>query len=403
LLVPLGSSVAASAQGSTAPIASPEGLVFETLGGATQRVPLEGLDLADPRERGAWSVRVEGFETPGPDPAETGGRRVQVRLHGGEELRGRIVGGQGEVLSIELLGGVRLPLEVERIHRVFLPEQVASLQLVPLEAPSEGDRLYRRTQAALDAIDGTLDSFTPGGVSFESDEVGRKTFSWEEIAALYVEYLGDEGAVAPTPAVPVVVDLADRSRVRGALERMSTESCRVQVGGHVLELPWPAVSEITVVDGRVRFLSSLAPEREVGCGVPFEDELGMSWPHRMDANAFDGGPLRSGGEAWRRGIGMHAPSKLYFPLKDDYRELVGYCAIDDGALRNPRRARGAVVFRLHLDGEIAWESGLVRGGDEPVELPRLRLSGKKELVLEVDPAGSHAGDRANWLRMALIR
>ena len=100
---------------------------------------------------------------------------------------------------------------------------------------------------------------------------------------------------------------------------------------------------------------------------------------------------------------MHAPSKLHFALQEDYRELVGSCAIDDGALRNPRRARGAVVFRVHLDGELAWESGLVRGGDEPVELPRLQLSGKKELVLEVDPSGSHAGDRANWLRMVLVR
>ncbi len=390
-------------QGASAPR-----LVLETLSGGRQVLPLEGLDLTDPRARGAWTVRPEGFEGRSPSErarqqAKTSGHRVQVQMHSGEELRGRVVGGEGEVLSIELLGGVRLPLEVERIRSIVMPERLSTRKLVPLEAPPEGDRLYRRTQAALDAVDGTLDSFSEEGVSFESDEVGLKSFPWDEVAALFIEFLGDENAERVAPKVPVIVDLTDQSRVRGALERMTPTHCQVVVGGHRLSLPWRAVAEVTVVDGRIQFLSDLTPEREEGRGVPFDDDLGMSWPHRMDANVFDGGPLRSGGKSWRRGIGMHAPSKLHFRLEEGFEELVGLCAIDDEALRNPRHARGAVVFRIHLDGELAWESGLVRGGDDPVAMPRLQLAGKKELVLEVDPSGSYAGDRANWLRMILVR
>lgn len=376
-------------------------LVLQGLDGKTRVLSFEGLSLTDPRREGAWSVLTEGFA--GRHENSGGGRRVRVTLHGGEELRGRIVGGEGEVLRIELLGGVRLPLEVELIRSIVLPEHLSDRLLAPLDAPPEGDRLYRRTEADLDAVDGTLEAFSEDGVRFESIEVGLKTFPWSDLAALFIEFLGDEGGGQAEALVPVVVDLADRSRLRGVLRRMGATHCELAVGGHELALPWNVVTEVTVADGRYQFLSDFRPVSEEGRGVPFGDDLGMSWPHRMDANAFDGGALRSNGKIWRRGIGMHAPSRLSFVLDGRPGELEGLCAIDDEALKNPQRARGAVIFRLHLDGEVAWESGIVRGGDEPVALPRLKLEGKKQLVLEADSAGSHAGDRANWLRMVLVR
>jgi len=385
----------------TAAQESPPRLVLQGLEGKTRILFFEGLSLTDPREEGAWSIRTEGFAH---RPENAGaGRKVQVTLHGGEELRGRLAGGKGEVLWIELLGGVRLPLSVDLIRSILLPEHLSDRLLAPLDAPSEGDRLYRRTEADLDAVDGTLEAFSKEGVRFESIEVGLKTFPWKDLAALFIESLGDEGGGQTEARVPVVVDLADRSRLRGALRRMSATHCELAVGGHELALPWDVVAEVTVADGRYQFLSDFRPVSEEGRGVPFGDDLGMSWPHRMDANAFDGGVLRSNGKTWRRGIGMHAPSRLSFALDGQSGELVGFCAIDDEALKNPQRARGAVIFRLHLDGEVAWESGIVRGGDKPVALPRLKLGGKKELVLEADSAGSHAGDRANWLRMVLVR
>jgi len=122
----------------------------------------------------------------------------------------------------------------------------------------------------------------------------------------------------------------------------------------------------------------------------------------MDANVL-GDPLRAGEKTYRRGVGMHAPSALTFALDGERRTLRGAVAIDDSARINGAGARGSVVFRVRKDGALAWESPLVRGGDAPLPLPELELGGAHELVLEVDPAGDFAGDRADWLRMVLVR
>jgi hypothetical protein len=122
----------------------------------------------------------------------------------------------------------------------------------------------------------------------------------------------------------------------------------------------------------------------------------------MDRSVL-GDELRAGGAQYRRGIGMHAPSLLTFALDGSYRALRGRVAIDDSTLVNPTSARGSVVFRVRADGKVLWESPLVRGGDPALVLPALELSGKRELALEVDPAGDFAGDRADWLDLVLIR
>ena len=53
---------------------------------------------------------------------------------------------------------------------------------------------------------------------------------------------------------------------------------------------------------------------------------------------------------------------------------------------------------------LAWESATVAGGDPPLAFPPIKLEGAREVVLEADMAGElNQGDRANWLRMMMIR
>jgi hypothetical protein len=377
-------------------------LVLEDLEGVRTELAPSALPLEDPRQKGAWIVRPVDYPAV-PERGAGAGTSVRVTLVNGDELRARVIGGEGEVLRLELVGGVVVPFELETLKSLEFPEQIPADEVLALGPASEGDRLYRRA-GDLDAIDGTLEGFEADGVCFDS-VLGLRTIPWAEVGALFIETLEPAGKTAREERVPVVVSFAGTGggRVRGGLLAIERERCRIVLGGKTeVALPLFAISELQVADGRLTFLSELEPTGESGRGAPFGDELGMSWPHRMDQNAL-GGELRAGGLAYRRGIGMHAPGTLTFALEPGYRSLRGRVAIDDSALVNPLPARGSAVFRLRADGEVLWESALVRGGDPPLSIPALALSGKKELVLEVDPAGDFAGDRADWLELILIR
>ena len=84
-------------------------------------------------------------------------------------------------------------------------------------------------------------------------------------------------------------------------------------------------------------------------------------------------------------------------------EIVAEIAVDDDQVLG-RSLQGSVVFRVLVDSEERFASGIIRGGDEPVTLPPIDLTGAHSLVLEVGFATDHfASDRADWLRPILVR
>ena len=375
-----------------------ERAVLETLDGSVSVRSLAELDAGD--LEGAVLIRFEGFPPLG-DPGFLPRDRAELELVGGDRVLGEVVDGRGDLVDVRILGGGTLSVVVDHLRSLVFPARVDPERLAGLVPASEGDRLYWIRPGGLDRVDGTLESFGTEGVTFDS-VLGSKTFPWEEVAALYVEpfaeakVAGEEGE-----GRPVAVDLVDGGRLRGRLRSLSAEGAEIAVtAAGSLTLPLAAIAEIVGDDGRVAFLSSLSPA-EAEEGSPFDDDLGMSWPHRMD-RSVSGGPLTSGGRRFGRGIGVHAPSRLTWRLDGTWRELRGAVAIDDSVLLLPHR--GSVRFRVHVDGQLRWDSGIVRGGNPPVTLPPLELAGATELALEVDMATRfHVADRANWLRMLLVR
>ncbi len=369
-------------------------LDFEDRLGNQTEVSVADLPLSDPRKRQGWFVRpVGGEERQAPmGPADS----LRVRLAGGDELLGRVVGGAGEDLLLELVGGVCLPVPVERIEAIWPAAREGQGE----ERPEEGDRLYRLAGGGLDRVDGTLEAFTTEGIRFSS-RLGEREFPWPEVAALFVEVL-EAPPRGTSSETEVVLDLNDGSRFRCGLARLEVSGCRVIVVGSEILIPWKAVGELVVNDGSLVHLSDLVPRGEEGRGTPFGDDLGMVFEHTLDRSVV-GGALRVGGETWRRGIGTHAPTRLIYDLDGGFTKLRGSVGIDDSSLANPENARGSVVFRVHVDGKTAWESRVVRGGDAPVDLPILDLTGAREVVLEADPVEDFRGDRADWLRILLVR
>lgn len=371
-------------------------VVLEGPDGKVTRVAAVGFSSPDPREHGAVLVRYEGLSPLAPTaPAE-----VLVELVSGDRVRGRVLGGEGEDIHLEIAGGSRLPLAIEEVARLAFDGRVPAAWAGRLEPAEEGDRVYFARGGGLDRVDGTLLSFDAEGLSIDS-ALGTFQTRWHDVAVIFVAPLGAGPARPAADGVPVVVDLVDGSRLAGQLVRLGGDEVLLRTpGGRGVRLVAAAVAEVFVQDGRLAFLSDLAPS-QVEEGSPFGDELGLVWPHRRD-RSVSGNPLTAGGRQWSRGLGVHAPSRLTWDLDGRWSWLRGHAGIDDEVLRLP--ARGSVRFRVLVDGQERWASRVVRGGEAPLALPEIDLTGARRLTLEVDMADElHVADRANWLRPILVR
>lgn len=325
--------------------------------------------------------------------------RAELRLANGDPLRGVVVGGTDERLTLELLGESRLSIPIEELRWLRFPHRIPPQWGLSLESPLEGDRLYVLAGGAVDWVDGAILSFSAEGVEFES-VLGEQLYAWEDLVGAFVETFDESGSPARGAGPAVTVDLYDGSRLRGGLGGVDWDGVRLRMGEREVSLALGAVSEILLADGSVDHLSTLTPA-EAREGSPFGDDIGMVWKHRVD-RSVSGTPLSVDGRVFTRGIGVHAPSRLTYDLGAEWKWLRGAVALDDSVARLP--ARGSVVFRVELDGERVWESPVRRGGDPLLELPALDLEGVQRLTLEVDMAADlHMGDRADWLRMLLVR
>lgn len=371
-------------------------VILEAASGLARSLPVTELELAGLAEAGAALVRFEGFAPP---PPLVGEELVEVEFADGRgHATALLLGGEEEDLHLRLSGGSRLTLAIEDVAALRAPARVPLDWTGPIVASEEGDRLYRSLGAGLDRIDGTLEGFDAQGVQFET-RLGSKHFDWDEVAAFFVEVFDEEPP--PAEGEEIEVDLVDGSRLTGSFRRLTQEGLElVTPGGRGLRLPLGAVAEVFLRGAGLAFLSDLEPV-ESPPSSPFDDDLGMTWPARRDRSTT-GAALTAGGRVWTRGLGVHAPSRVVYALDGAWSGLRGSVAIDDEVI--PLPARGSVVFKVLGDGELLWESPVVHGGDPPLALPVLDLGGVERLALEVDMADElHLGDRADWLRMVLVR
>lgn len=377
--------------------AAPARIVLVGLDGTEKTVAPEQLDTNDPRTQQAWRVRFEG-PAGAPVPRDAG----EIRLWGGERVHASVKSGKGEVLALQTCGGIGLLVDLDELDSLRFPGLVPDLWSSPLEPAAEGDRLYRRAREALDVLEGGIESFGKDGIEFRDQRVGKKQIPWSEVAGLFVDRAsGKEPAVRKIEGVPVALDLGDGGRLRGGLLKLNAQGVELaRTHGQTVHVPLGALLLLSVEDPRVAYLSDLTPG-QAGVAAPFGDDLGMTWPPRVDASV-SGGPLLAGGRRFARGIGVHAPSRSTWKLGGAWKELHGLVAVDDETAA--LAVRGSVVFRVLVDGKLAWDSGPQHGGDAPRALPRIALEGAQELVLDVGDAGDgFAGDRADWLELTLQR
>ena len=117
----------------------------------------------------------------------------------------------------------------------------------------------------------------------------------------------------------------------------------------------------------------------------------------MEDKGVEGKPISISGQTYERGLGVHAPSELTFPLSGRYKTFHVIPGPDDAH-------NGIVELKILVDGKEVFASGHVRSSEKkPAEPLALGVAGAKELKLIVSEAdGQKGGDHASWAEAYLI-
>jgi hypothetical protein len=109
----------------------------------------------------------------------------------------------------------------------------------------------------------------------------------------------------------------------------------------------------------------------------------------MRDKSITGNPLSIGGQIYKKGLGVHANSIVEYWLGGGYESFSANIGADDNC-------SGTVTFKVLCDGEVRFESPLIKKGMKAVPV-NVSLTGVELLQLIVGDGGNGIGcDHANW-------
>ncbi len=342
-------------------------------------------------------------------------------------------------LPLESLAGVVFdfssPLpQAEEGHHFFSPLPLGEGQRFFSPLPLGEGQGVRALLENGDELTGPLLGIADNVVRLQTD-VGTVEIPTNRITAIILP-------IKPRPSVAPVgkhlrawVGLSDGSRLLATRLLIENGSAAIDAAGRTWKTPAENIVFLQPLGGRVVYLSDLKPTEYHQ--TPYLD---LPWPWRADRNAT-GGRLRSGGQLFLKGLGVHSASRLVFsllPLGEKpgadkknsplpLGEGQGVRAVKQSdspllpgegpgvrAAGVPKRfqallgiddstdGRGSVRFRVLVDGRERYVSPILRGGDPPVPVS-VELTGAKRLELVVDYADrADVLDHADWLDARLV-
>ncbi len=131
--------------------------------------------------------------------------------------------------------------------------------------------------------------------------------------------------------------------------------------------------------------------RTVGLGELDLSYVTQGWGKPEVNKNCVGKPMTINGRRFETGIGTHAISVMHLELDGKVVEFSAAVGVDDSAGK-----RGSVIFRVYADGELRFDSGVVRGGEDARPV-RVDLQGIRQVVLYVGSGGDGIDhDHADW-------
>jgi len=114
-----------------------------------------------------------------------------------------------------------------------------------------------------------------------------------------------------------------------------------------------------------------------------------SFARVQNDKGWAGGEISIGGKMYGRGLGVHADSKLTFPLGARYAKFRVIPGPDDSH-------RGTLEMKILVDGEEVFTTGPTSSRNQERKPIEIRLTAAKRLTLIVDSLGERGGDHASW-------
>jgi hypothetical protein len=372
---------------------------FRSIGVTLKSIDASGVRVADAASQAERAVAMEDFlqlERPVPAPVAAAQQaRFVLHLIGGDQLAGEPASLRGEQLvwNNPAAGEIRVPMS-----RAVAVTKAG--QQPPDRRPTE-DVV---TLANGDAVRGIIAGIEGGKISVQrADSPEPLAVPVDSIASVQFAATagapagggGAGGAAGGKESRGFRVRLGDNSSLPAATLTLANGKLTVDLGdGKPRPLDLSHVAAIEQVNGPASWLTGRQPVENVY--VPFFG-TGQDFPARMNRTTDGGRELRFGGRTFRRGIGVHAYSRLTYALDGQYAAFRVQYAVDD------RLPHADMTVRVKLDNKVVHEKQNVRAGAlSPVIVAD--LAGAKRLTLEVDyGTGTDVQDRLVWLEPALLR
>ncbi len=347
-------------------------------GSAPDRVRLDrGLEA--PLEVGKDEVLMVDFgKTPGRATVPA------VRLLNGDQFNGKVSFPGGREVKVGTAWGM-VTFPFAWCASVRLAEKTELPAPGPRDAilPTNGDR-----------VEGEIRDVKNGKVFFQiagAPDAPALQLDVERVKAL--SFARSEPPAEVGSGLLVALDLGASERLTARWLAIEGDNLKVQPAwGGTLEIPLAAVSRMEVKNGKLVYLSDLKPSQAEQ--TPY---IEGEYPHRLN-QSVGGRPIRLAGKSYRRGIGVHARSSIAFTLEGKFKTFAATLGVDSEV-----GAHGSVLFRVYGDEKRLFESQVVRGGDDPIEIS-LDVNNVHSLRLEVDYADNgDVADPADWADARLLR
>lgn len=305
--------------------------------------------------------------------------RFVLHMTGGDKIGGEPVSLKGESLVWKnpTLGEISIP--TSRLMAITPPDKAAPQERGREDVVSFGNG---------DAVHGIIASLSGDKITLQTD-TGNSDVPIASVAS--VTFAATPSQNADARAFRVRLD--DGSSLVGPEVRLDADGLVLTLAKNAQrKLAIGHVTAIEQVNGPVSWLSSRSPSEAVYW--PFFGSSAQS-PARMD-QSWTGGEITFKDRVFPHGIGVHAYSRLSWPLDGNFEAFRTRFAVDGDS------PQADVTVRIKLDDKVVFEQEHVRAGTlSPVVVEG--LGGARKLTLEVDGGTGYVEDRLNWIEPALLK